>query len=141
MSAVYRAETTTVRGREGSARSSDGRLDIALAPPNSKSRPGTNPEQLFAAGYSACFLSAVEYNGRQGGHDFEGATIDAAVELVDPGDGGFDLRAELHVKVPAVAAGDLAELVRRADATCPYSRAIRGNVDVTFTANGEPVQP
>jgi Ohr subfamily peroxiredoxin len=136
---LYRAETTTVGGREGSARSSDGRLAIELAPPRSKTREGTNPEQLFAAGYSACFLSAVEFHARQDALDFTDAAVDAAVELVDGGDGGFDLRVELRVNAPAVATEELAAMIRRADATCPYSRAIRGNVDVAFLANGEPV--
>lgn len=138
MPVIYTAETTVEGGRSGHARSSDGKLDVALSSPGS-SGSGTNPEQLFAAGYSACFLSAVEWHGQRSGIDVANPRVEAAVELVEE-DGDYFLRARLDVSASAVSQEQLAELVGKAHATCPYSKATRGNVEVTFAVNGQPFE-
>lgn len=134
---LYTTNTTVTGGRDGRAVSEDGRLDIALAPPGA-SRPGTNPEQLIAAGYSACFLSAVKHVSGQRSLRFPDPVVDATVDLLDGGDGGFDLRIALDLKAEDPAP-EVADVIRSAHQTCPYSRATRGNVAVTISLNGTPV--
>jgi Ohr subfamily peroxiredoxin len=130
---LYTARTHTVGGRDkGFARSSDGNLDVTLSPPGS-GRPGTNPEQLFAAGWSACFEGAIGLACRlkklPPPHEL---AVDAEVDLCRD-DSGFFLRARLYVSLPGLD-HDLAQsLVDLAHQTCPYSKAIRGNVDVAIT--------
>jgi lipoyl-dependent peroxiredoxin len=126
---VYTGKTHTTGGRDGASRSSDGELVIALSPPGSN-RTGTNPEQLFAAGWSACFLGAI---GKAAGeHKLRlpaDATIDAEVDLALD-DGGFSLIARLNVSLPGIDR-DMAEtLAARAHQICPYSKATRGNIAV-----------
>ena len=129
---LYTGKTHTTSGREGSSVSSDGALNVKLASPGSN-RPGTNPEQLFAAGWSACFLSAIgiaasERKLRLGAD----ATVDAEVDL-EKGDEGYLLGARLHVSLPGID-HDVAEaLIERAHQTCPYSKATRGNIAVVTT--------
>jgi Ohr subfamily peroxiredoxin len=129
---LYTGKTHTTSGREGSARSSDGALDVRLSPPGSN-RPGTNPEQLFAAGWSACFLSAIGLAASERklrlGPD---ASVDAEVDLVK-GDEGYALAARLHVSLPGIEREVAAALVERAHETCPYSKAIHGNIAVLTT--------
>jgi Ohr subfamily peroxiredoxin len=139
MAPLYTANTHVVGGRDGRARSSDGELEVELAPPGSKTRSGTNPEQLFAAGYSACFLSAVTYVAGQRKIHVEDPAIDATVDLLPGDDGGFDLRARLDITATAADAGALADVIRSAHTTCPYSRATRGNIGVVITLNGSAV--
>lgn len=129
---VYTGKTHTTGGRDGASRSSDGELDIALSPPGLK-RAGTNPEQLFAAGWSACFLGAM---GKAAGeHQVRlpaDASIDAEVDLA-LGDEGFSLIARLNVSLPGIDR-DMAEaLAARAHQICPYSKATRGNIAVEIT--------
>ncbi len=129
----YTAKTHTTGGREnGASRSSDGRLDVRLSTPGS-ARIGTNPEQLFAAGWSACFESAMGIAA----HKMKIAlpadlSIDAEVDL-NLADSGFFLRARLNVSLPGVDREAAQALVDEADQTCPYSKATRGNIDVTIT--------
>jgi osmotically inducible protein OsmC len=135
MDVIYRAETNVVGGRGGRACSSDGVLDVDLASPGSQTKKGTNPEQLFAAGYSACFLSAVEYHAKQQGLSPDSASIDAAVDLGTHSEGDFGIQAELRVKLEGIPEEKAVELVRKAHETCPYSKATRGNIDVKLYAN------
>ncbi|HEU4381676.1 MAG TPA: organic hydroperoxide resistance protein [Hyphomicrobiaceae bacterium] len=128
---LYTAKTHTTGGREkGVAKSSDGRLDVKLSPPGSSGQ-GTNPEQLFAAGWSACFEGAMGLAARKMKVKLPDDTaIDAEVDL-NQGDAGYFLRARLNVSVPGVTRDIARAIVEEAHKTCPYSKAIRGNVDVT----------
>ena len=126
---IYTAKTHTVGGRNGAARSDDGRLDIQLSRPGSAGA-GTNPEQLFAAGWSACFIGAL---GVAAGKLKVSLPADVAVDAeVDLGtaDSGYLLQARLNVSLPGVAPELARELVDAAHEVCPYSKATRGNIDV-----------
>lgn len=126
---LYTGKTHTVGGREGRARSDDGQLDIALSPPGSN-RPGTNPEQLFAAGWSACFEGAMKIAARKLRVDLPAETaIDAEVDLGMVGD-GYQLQARLNVSVPGLDRQQAQAIVEEAHRTCPYSKATRGNIGV-----------
>jgi lipoyl-dependent peroxiredoxin len=129
---LYTAKTRTTGGREnGASRSSDGHLDIKLSPPGS-TRIGTNPEQLFAAGWSACFESAVGLVARKRKITLPAdVAIDAEVDL-NLADGGYFLRARLNVSLPGVERDVAQALVDEADQICPYSKATRGNIDVAI---------
>ncbi len=131
--AVYTAKTHTTGGREnGAARSSDGRLDIRLSTPGS-ARIGTNPEQLFAAGWSACFESAIGLAARKIKIALTAdVAIDAEVDL-DLADDGYFLRARLNVSLPGIEREVAQALVNEAHQICPYSKATRGNIAVTIT--------
>jgi Ohr subfamily peroxiredoxin len=126
---LYTARTRTVGGREGQSRSDDGRLDVKLDRPGAPGN-GTNPEQLFAAGWSACFEGALAFVASERKVRLPAETaIDAEVDL-RRGDDGFSIAARLNVSIPGVD-GELArELVDAAHETCPYSKATRGNIDV-----------
>jgi lipoyl-dependent peroxiredoxin len=129
---VYTAKTHTTGGREsGAARSSDGRLDVRLSVPGSP-RIGTNPEQLFAAGWSACFESAIVLAARKRKITLPAdVTVDAEVDL-NLGDDGYSLRARLKVSVPGVERDIAQSLLDEAHRICPYSKATRGNIDVAI---------
>ncbi|HEX2554301.1 MAG TPA: Ohr family peroxiredoxin [Microvirga sp.] len=128
---LYTARTHTTGGREGASRSSDGRLDVKLALPGSKG-VGTNPEQLFAAGWSACFEGAMGIAAKTLGVTLPAdLAIDAEVDLVLNGD-SYRLQARLNVSLPGVDRAAAQAVVDAAHATCPYSKAIRGNVDVAI---------
>jgi lipoyl-dependent peroxiredoxin len=129
---MYTAKTRTTGGREnGASRSSDGRLDIRFSTPGPE-RIGTNPEQLFAAGWSACFESAVVLAARNRKiHLPADVTIDAEVEL-NLGDDGYFLRTRLNVRLPGVERKIAQALVDEAQEICPYSKATRGNIEVTI---------
>ena len=130
---VYTAKTHTTGGREkGIARSSDGRLEVRLSTPGTSGQ-GTNPEQLFAAGWSACFEGAMAAVARARKIALpDDLAIDAEVDLNLGSDGWF-LRARLNVSVPGMERNDAQALIDAAHKTCPYSKATRGNVDVTIT--------
>ena len=127
---LYTAKVHTTGGRDGGAsRSDDGRLDIKHSLPGSKA-PGTNPEQLFAAGWSACFEGAIGLAARKMKVALPpNLAIDAEVDLT-LGEGGYALQARLNVSLPGVDRSAAQALVDEAESTCPYSKAIRGNVDV-----------
>ncbi|AYB35659.1 organic hydroperoxide resistance protein [Chryseolinea soli] len=129
---LYTAKTHTTGGREkGVARSSDGHLDIKLTTPGTPGT-GTNPEQLFAAGWSACFEGAIAIAARKLKVTLPGETaIDAEVDLCQT-DGAYFLQARLNVSLPGLDREIAQTLVDAAHQTCPYSKAIRGNVDVTI---------
>jgi lipoyl-dependent peroxiredoxin len=129
---VYTARTHTSGGREnGASRSSDGRLDVKLSLPGAV-RIGTNPEQLFAAGWSACFESAIGLAARQRKIALPAdLAIDAEVDL-HLAESGYFLGARLNVSMPGVAREVAQSLVDEADRLCPYSKATRGNIDVAI---------
>ena len=134
---LYTAEATATGGREGHARTSDGRLDVDLDVPSEmggSGGPGTNPEQLFAAGYAACFQSALLRFAAGRKLDLSESRITARVGIgLLKSTGGFGLSAWLDLDAPQINRADAVELMERAHETCPYSRATRGNIEVTFT--------
>jgi len=140
---IYTAEATVTGGRaEGHGRTTDGALEVDLRLPSEMGGQGggTNPEQLFAVGYAACFEGALGVAGRRAKQETGDVSIDSKVSLSPDGQGGFALGVELDVTLPSVTDPDQArELVRVAHRVCPYSNATRGNIDVTLTANGQPV--
>ncbi|MGH3764115.1 MAG: organic hydroperoxide resistance protein [Pseudonocardiaceae bacterium] len=140
---LYTAQAHVTGGRtEGHGRTSDGALDVELRSPSEMGGEGggTNPEQLFAIGFAACFESALGVAARRARQEAGDVAIDAKVMLLPTGDGGFKLAVTLDVVLPSVSDPAAAiELVRAGHRVCPYSNATRGNIDVTLTANGQPV--
>jgi lipoyl-dependent peroxiredoxin len=129
---LYTGRTHTTGGRDGFSRSSDGWLDIKLAPPGS-ARAGTNPEQLFAAGWSACFIGAMGIAaGKHGLKLPSDASVDAEVDL-GTSEGAYVLQARLKVALPGLAPDLARTLVEEAHQTCPYSKATRGNIAVELS--------
>ena len=126
---LFTAEVHTVGGREGAARSSDGQLDVKLSTPGT-SKPGTNPEQLFAAGWSACFEGALGHVAKRAGIQLPADTaIDAKVDLNLDEVEGFFLTARLNVSLPGLPDDIAQQLVDTAHQTCPYSKMARGGID------------
>lgn len=141
MAALYTAEATATGGREGRVRSSDGALSLELTTPKELGGPGgvlSNPEQLFAAGYAACFENAVRHVGRRRKVRTGEASVTARVGIGPNGEGGFGLSVELHVRLPDLDAASAAEIVAEADRVCPFSNAVRGNIDVQVTVDPAP---
>jgi lipoyl-dependent peroxiredoxin len=142
MKTLYTAvATATDQGRNGRARTDDGVLDVKMTTPESMGGPGgegTNPEQLFAAGYAACFANAMRSSARRDGDEavVDGATVTARVDIGALGKGRFGLAVRLEVDVPALAQAEAEELVAVAHERCPYSSATRGNIDVEFAVQG-----
>ncbi len=141
---IYTAQATVTGGRiEGHGRTNDGALDVQLRAPVESGGPGggTNPEQLLAVGYAACFESALGAIGRRERIEVGDVSIDSHVSLVTTEDRAFTVAVELHVSLPQVSdAEQAARIVAAAHAVCPYSNATRGNIDVTLTANGQAVE-
>lgn len=136
---LYTAEATATGGREGHARTSDGRLDVDLDVPSEMGGtggPGTNPEQLFAAGYAACFQSALLRFASGRKLDLSGTRITARVGIGTLSSGGFGLSAALDLDAPQISRADAIDLMERAHEACPYSRATRGNIEVKLTVGG-----
>jgi len=132
---IYTARAQTTGGREGSSRSDDGLLDIKLTPPKAMGGAGTatNPEQLFAAGYSACFMGALKHvAGLKKVAVPADASIDAEVDI-GPIPAGFGIAARLAVSLPGMDRAVAQDLVDTAHQVCPYSNATRGNIEVTIT--------
>ena len=135
MAILYTAvATSTGDGRSGHVRSSDGLLDADVLPPTEMGGPGgaTNPEQLFAAGYAACFHSALNLVGRRKKVSVEGSTVTAEVGIGPNGAGGFGLAVTLRIDLPDADKAEAEELAATAHQVCPYSNATRGNVPVTL---------
>lgn len=134
MQALYTASATAIGGRAGSIRSSDGVLDLKLAYPKELGGPGgaaTNPEQLFAAGYAACFENALLRVARESKQPIRESSVTAHVTIGRNEQGFFELAVRLEVAVPDRDRGEIEALVKLAhEQVCPYSRATRGNIEV-----------
>ena len=129
---LYTAKTHTTGGRDGASHSSDGRLDVKLSSPGT-SGTGTNPEQLFAAGWSACFIGAMGVAAAQKKVSLPAdRAVNAEVDLVT-NDGAYFLRARLNVSLPGMERDVAQAIVNAAHQICPYSKATRGNIDVVTT--------
>ncbi|MBZ9781489.1 organic hydroperoxide resistance protein [Pseudomonas sp. REP124] len=129
---LYTGHTCTTGGREGTGRSHDGRLDLKLSAPGAPGE-GTNPEQLFAICWSACFLGSLRHacNARKISFPAD-ASVDAQVDLMH-GEQGFFLQARLAVSLPDIAADIARQLIEAAHQNCPYSKATRANIDVSLS--------
>ncbi|MDQ1626581.1 MAG: lipoyl-dependent peroxiredoxin [Actinomycetota bacterium] len=139
---LYTAEAVVEGGRTGHGRTTDGRLDVQLSSPEAMGGddgPGTNPEQLFAVGYGACFHSAVSSVARGRKLDVSDSRLTVRVGIGPTGQGGFSLQVELDLHAPRLSAGEAADLMARADRLCPYSHATRGNIDVVLSIDGTPI--
>ena len=139
---LYTAHAHVTGGRDGHGRTSDGQLEVDLRVPKEMGGAGggTNPEQLFAIGYAACFESALGVIARRRHLDPGEVAIESAVSLLPTGDGGFKLAVTLDVSLPSVEDRDTAaQLVGAAHQVCPYSNATRGNIDVDVLLDGTPI--
>ncbi|WP_394213877.1 organic hydroperoxide resistance protein [Brachybacterium vulturis] len=140
MDALYTAEAlSTGAGRDGRVTTADGTLDLTLAPPKELggSGDGTNPEQLFAAGYAACFHSALQNVARQRTISIQDSSVGGRVQIGTNGEGGFQLAVELEVILPGLPPEQAQELADAAHHVCPYSNATRGNIDVTVQVSDD----
>ena len=143
MKVLYTAHATVTGGRDvGHGATSDGALDVQLRAPAELGGEGggTNPEQLFAVGYAACFEGAIKTIARREKVDADAVSIDSSVSLGPGDDRSFTIAVGLDVTLPGFDDDGAVELVRAAHQVCPYSNATRGNIDVTLTANGRPVE-
>jgi osmotically inducible protein OsmC len=137
---LYTAEAVVEGGRQGHGRTSDGRLEVDLSIPvalGGDDGPGTNPEELFAVGFAACFQSALLGVARGRNLDTSGSRITSRVGIGPRDDGGFGLEVSLDLHAPTVSPADARELMIRADERCPYSNATRGNIAVLLSVDGK----
>lgn len=134
---LYTTKATATGGRDGHARTEDGKVDVKLDTPKELGGgggPGTNPEQLFASGYSACFLGAMKFVASQGGPKVPAeTTVTATIGIGPRSEGGFGITAALEISLPGVPHDEAVALVEKAHQVCPYSNATRNNVDVKLT--------
>ncbi|WP_374368802.1 organic hydroperoxide resistance protein [Dongia sp.] len=134
---LYRTKATANGGRDGKAATADGALSVTLATPKElggAGGPGNNPEQLFAAGYSACFLGAMKFVASQGGPKVPAdTTVTAEVGIGPRSEGGFGLEVSLDISLPGVPKAEAEALVQKAHQVCPYSNATRNNIDVKLS--------
>jgi len=133
---LYTARATAEGGRDGHTASDDGKLDVTVAPPKEMggNGQGTNPEQLFAAGFASCFHSALKVVARRARQETEGSTVTAEVGIGPINSGaGYGLQVALEVSLPGVEHSVAEDLVAKAHEVCPYSNATRGNVDVKLS--------
>ncbi len=132
---LYTAHATSTGGRDGRSRSDDGKVDVKLAPPKEMggNGDGTNPEQLFAAGYSACFLGAMKFVAGQQKISLPADTSITADVSIGPIPAGFGIQVAMAITIPGMARADAEKLVQAAHGVCPYSNATRGNIDVNLT--------
>jgi osmotically inducible protein OsmC len=141
---LYTAEATASGGREGHAATSDGRVDVELDVPKEmggSGGPGTNPEQLFAVGYAACFQSALLRFATGRGLDLSESRVTARVGIgLLRGGGGLGLAVALDLDAPGLSRHVAVDLMNRAHETCPYSRATRGNIAVTLMVSGSGIE-
>ncbi len=130
---LYTAQAHTTGGRDGASKSSDGVIDIKLSSPGS-GKPGTNPEQLFAAGYAACFLSALKFVAAQSKKTVpEGTKVTSTVGIGPRDEGGFGLDVALAVALPGMPRAEGQALIDQAHQVCPYSNATRNNIPVRLS--------
>jgi len=140
MTALYTAEAlATGEGRNGHTRSTDGRVEVDLAVPTEMggSGDGANPEQLFAAGYAACFHSALQMVARQDKANVADSAVGAQVSIGQLDGGGFGLAVNLEISLPHLPRAQAQELTEKAHQVCPYSNATRGNIEVTLTVTDD----
>jgi Ohr subfamily peroxiredoxin len=140
---LYTSEATAEGGRGGHVRTSDGRLDVALDVPvemGGPGGPGTNPEQLFAAGYAACFQSALMRVAAGHRLAIPRSKLTARVGIGPAGEGGFGLTVELDLDAPGLDRAQATTLMAQAHELCPYSRATRGNIDVALSVGGTRIE-
>ncbi len=140
MNTLYTAEAlATGDGRDGHATTSDGKIDLDLSIPKEMggSGSGTNPEQLFAIGYAACYHSALRLVAREAKADVSDSAVGAKVKLGNLDGGGVGLAVELEITLPHVDHDTAAELADKAHQVCPYSNATRGNIEVTLTVTDD----
>lgn len=138
MTILYTAKATATNGREGRAKTDDSKIDVEISPPGSDG-PGTNPEQLFAAGYASCFGQALKAMAQQEGLHPSEFSVHATVELHKE-DSGFFISAELNAFLPGLSQDDAEKLTTMAHKICPYSKATRGNIEVKLSANDHAIQ-
>lgn len=139
---TYTAETIVTGGRSGMGKTADGNFEVQLKGAVELGGPGggANPEQLFAIGFAACFETNLRHGARREQLDPKGTTIKSNVHLLPKDGGGFKLGVDMDVSMPNIEdKARVAELIHKADQSCPYSNAIRGNVDVNFTIDGQPL--
>ncbi len=137
---LYSAQATATGGRDGRAVASDGRLEVALATPRElggAGGPGTNPEQLFAAGYAACFIGAMKFVAAKSKIALPADAAVAASVGIGPKGTGFGLEVALEVSLPGIERGAAQAIVDQAHQVCPYSNATRGNIPVTVALAGD----
>ncbi|GAB3304567.1 Ohr family peroxiredoxin [Epidermidibacterium keratini] len=127
---AYTIAATAKGGRDGNVKSEDGVVDLPLGRPGNTSSPKANPETLFAAGYASCFSGALNYVAKEAGVDASDSTVTVDVTFGKT-DTGFGLAADIKANIPGVDADKAQELVEKAHAFCPYSKATRGNIEVT----------
>ncbi|MFF3829783.1 organic hydroperoxide resistance protein [Streptomyces sp. NPDC002458] len=134
---AYTAVATAENGRDGRVSTDDGKLDVVVNPPKEMggSGAGTNPEQLFAAGYSACFQGALGVVARQEKADISGSTVTASVSIGKTEAGGFGLEVAISASIPNVDQATAQALVEKAHQVCPYSNATRGNIKVELSVS------
>jgi len=133
---LYTANASVTGGREGVAKSDDGRLQLQLSTPaglGGGDGAGTNPEQLFAAGYAACFIGALKFVSAQDGKTLPADTAIDSTVSIGPIEAGFGIEVSMAVAIPGLAREEAQALVERAHQVCPYSNATRGNIAVTLT--------
>lgn len=138
MTILYTAHATTVAGREGYTETDDKKISVKLSRPGS-GESGTNPEQLFACGYSACFGSAIAAIAKKQGNKISEIKVQADVNLNKDEEERYFLTATLNVSLSGIDDAVAHDLVQKAHHVCPYSKATRGNIEVKLTANGESV--
>ncbi|MCR4265036.1 organic hydroperoxide resistance protein [Nitratireductor sp. ZSWI3] len=143
MQKVYSTTVQAAGGRRGSVASSDGVLQLDLAAPKELGGAGgaTNPEQLFAAGYAACFESALRFVARHADIQFSSLSVASTVDLLRSETSDFTLSVEIEVIIDGLDRETAEDLVSHAHATCPYSKAVRGNVPVGIRVNGDRLSP
>ncbi|AYB42449.1 organic hydroperoxide resistance protein [Paenibacillus lautus] len=139
MKPLYTADVKVIGGREGSVESTDGVLNHKLSMPKELGGPGgagTNPEQLFAAGYGACYESALANIARKEGVELKDVVIHSQVSIgKDEGADGFKLAVKLKIEMPGIERSQAEDLAKKAHAFCPYSKATRGNIDVELSVS------
>jgi osmotically inducible protein OsmC len=142
ITALYETSAHATGGRDGHVATLDGSLDLKLTTPKQLGGPGgdgNNPEQLFAAGYAACFLNAIKFTAIRAKASFpEDAAVNATVGIGRSDGGGFGLKVAMAVSLPGLDQPAAEALVGKAHETCPYSKATRNNIEVTFTINDVP---
>jgi lipoyl-dependent peroxiredoxin len=143
MKTLYTAHATAVDGRNGHAQTDDNNLSVELATPGApakKTGKTTNPEQLFACGYAACFGSAIEAVAKMEKTPVSGVEVHSSVSLNQDEKSGYSISAELNVVIPGVDAARAEALVQKAHQICPYSKATRGNIEVVLKVNSQPIK-